>query len=274
MDVEMTNMSPLEQMNQLLSDKKALIAAEMEKVRVAKQELLEFQKELSEKVKEVQIAQEEIKKEKAALAIEWQKLEETKKNLQTSMEEVLVEKVKQEAKSLEEFQKSLEGTSALDVMDLQKDEFDLNALRQSIGIDVVNTTPNNVAAETVVKEPTVEIPELFQVLEKEITKSCPKWTKLELLPERYCLQFGEKEIRFFDVSESNKLPYVQIIVFTRNTKSDNKLLSTLTSAARVTPEWSVNTKDNKIVCSMPFSSETKVSAVIKKCNEFIKNYLS
>lgn len=274
MKTEMQNMSPLEQMNQLLSDKKALIAAEMEKVNSAKQELLDFQQELSVKVREIQIAQEEIKKEKEALANEWKKLDEAKKNLQTSMEEVLEEKVKQEAKSLEELKKNLEETDKTDALNSSMPEFNLNQLRQSIGIDVVNTETTNTVVETNVEAPKVVIPELFQVLEKEITKSYSKWTKLELLPERYCLQFGEREIRFFDVSDDNKLPYVQIIVFTRNSKSDNKLLSTLTNAARVAPEWSINTEDNKIVCTMPFTSETKASAVLKKCNEFIKNYLS
>lgn len=258
-------MSPLEQMNQLLSDKKTLIAAEMEKLTTAKQELLAFQKELQLKVVEIKAEQKEIKKEREELAKEWEKLREAQKNMESSMAQVLAEKVKLEQESMDDFKRILQDFAGDSDIQTGEGEFNLDELRKSIGLD---TVPGPQEADE------NKIPELFVQLEKEISKSYSKWSKLELVPERYCLQFGDKEIRFFDSNDENQVPYVQIIVFARKAKMDNRLLGNLAGAARVVPEWGIGTEGSTIVCTMQFTRETKITAVLKKCNDFMKNYLS
>ena len=264
-------LSPFEQMKKILSDKEAVINTKLEELESKKREWEQFQKEVLLKAKEVQEAQADIQKQKEEIAAEWEKIREAQDNLKLSMDEILAERVQQEQRSLSDFVKSLETQGCLE--DSPHEEISLDELRKSVGIEVV---PQQASGSLNVEEleTQIKIPELFLQLEKEITKSYTRWTKLELLPERYCLQIGEKEIRFFDASENNKVPYVQIIVFTRNSKNDNKLLSNLAGASRVVPEWSVSTEDNNIVCTMPFTKETKVTAVLKKVNDFIKNYLN
>lgn len=265
-------LSSLEQMNQLFTKKEALINEKLEKLETSKKELEVFQEELLQKAQEVKEQQEALKQEKADLAREWDKVHEAKENLEKAMEQILEAKILQEQKSLLDLETMLSEDDSAVNDEVKTDTFNLDALRASIGIDTMSSISMNAEKKETVLE--MKIPELFKQLEKEIGKSYPKWTKLELLPERYCLQFGEKEIRFFDANEENPIPYLQIIVFTRNTKNDSRLLSNLAGAARVAPDWSINTEDNKIVCTMQFTYETKLSAVLKKCNDFIKNYLS
>ena len=267
------NISPFEQMKKILSDKEKAIDAKLEELTMKRKEWEAFQKEVLQKAQEVKEAQEAIQKEKKEIAIEWDKIRETQENLQKSMEEVMAERVLQEQKSLSDFVKSLEDDVFADGLTSKEGEINLDDLRKSVGIEV--STKKSIQPPPVIDEVLEDkIPDLFVKLEKEITKSYSRWTKLELLPERYCLQFGEKEIRFFDSNEKNKVPYVQIILFTQNSRTYNRMLSNLAGVARVVPEWSINTNDNKIVCTMQFTNETKVSVVLKKCNDFMKNYLS
>ena len=275
-------LTPLEQMNQILSDKEAVIDAKLQKLEASKRELTEFQQELTLKVKEIQLAQEEITEERKKLADEWEKLQTAQKNLEVSMEKVLEEKVQLEQKNASELSRLLEEETGKGT---EEEAFNLDALRQSIGMETKGKpVPNFGTEKTKAESETAKadtsepqepaLPELFIQLEKEISKSYTKWNKLELFPERYCLEVGDREVRFFDAGEQSPVPYVQIVVFTQNARSSSRLLSSLTAAARVLPEWSIDTRENQIVCTMQFTAETKAAAVLKKCNDFIKNHLS
>lgn len=285
--------SPLEQMNQILSDKEAVIDSKLEQLKTYRKELTDFENQLKEKVSEVQKAQFEIASEKEAIQKAWDEIHVYEKNLETTMEQVLAEKVLMEQRSMSDLKKMLEEDDVLCIdpkSELQEftkashhsEEFDLNLLRRSVGIDVPDFGTNE---QAVTEEPdisdTVEttkeeifIPEVFIRMEKEITKSYPKWTKLEMVPERYCVQFGEKEIRFFDASEETKVPRVEIIVFRKNARTDRRLQGNIAGIERVATDWSISTEENQIVCTMHFTADTKASVVLKKCNEFIKKHLN
>ena len=264
-------LSPFEQMKKILSEKEEAVNSKLKELDAKRRDWEEFQKEVLEKAKEVQEAQVAIQKEKDAIEDEWDKIREAQENLKQSMDEILAERVLQEQRNLDDFVKSLDTQVSVD--NSKAEEISLDELRKSVGIDVL-PKPAITVEDTKLDQTQIAIPELFIQLEKEIKKSYSRWTKLELLPERYCLEVGNKEIRFFDISEENKVPYVQIIVFLRNSKNDNRLLSNLAGASRIVPEWSINTEDNKIVCTMQFTQETKISTVLKKCSDFMKNYLN
>lgn len=263
-------MTPLEEMNRILSEKEKKIDEKMQALKNYKQELRAFESQLSEKVKEVKQAQEEIKVEKERLKKGWEELKASEKQLESSMSQVLAEKVQIEEKNLLELDALLEQE--------QPSEFHLDDLKQSVGIVPNFGTEEEKKGESdkerKEQEKGKQIPEIFLELEKEIQKSCPKWEKLELLQERYCLQNKDKEIRFFDVDTENPVPRVEIIVFRKNAKNDRRLQSNIASIGRVALDWNIVTEENQMICIMQFSPETNPSVVLKKCNEFIKNYLA
>ncbi len=279
-------LSPLEQMNRILSEKEAVIDKKMEELKNYRQELDTFEGKLAQKVLEVQKEQEQIKKEKNDIEKRWKELENHEAQLQLSMSKVLEEKVYLEERSRADLEKAL-GSDGFGKAGKAADGFDLSVLGRSIGIEMPESgtgeseikksagCASGCEKESVPKSGTIqpEIPEIFLKLEKEIVKTYSKWTKLEMIPERYCVQNGDKEIRFFDTERKYGTPRVEIIVFRKNARTDKRLMGNIAGIERVAPDWSINAEENQLVCMMQFTADTKPSMVLKKCNDFIKNHL-
>lgn len=262
--VENSHSSPIEQMNQLLFEKENIInqrKAELESYMI---ELKTFERELVAKTKELQNWQKRLEKEENKIKEKWDEIKIFEENLAKSTDEILAEKIKIEQMNKERLMSELE----VDTSDESNTRLNLNDLRTSIGIEV----PEQVE-EVKEEQPVDVIPELFRKIEKEINKSYSKWTLLELIPERYCLEIGDKEIRFFEADKKNSLPYVQIIVTRKNAKIDRRLQNNLIGIERIAPDWKLDVKDNQIECTMYFSRETNVSILLKKCNDFMKTHL-
>lgn len=260
---ENSHSSPIEQMNQLLFEKENIInqkKAELESYMI---ELKTFEGELVQKTKELQNWQKRLEKEEIKIKEKWDEIKAFEENLEKSTNEILDEKVKLEQMNKERLMSELKTDSSSG----SDSRLDLNDLRMSIGIAISEQVVENEEKQLI-----DEIPELFRKLEKEINKSYSKWNLLELVPERYCLEIGDKEIRFFEADRKNSLPYVQIIVARKNVKTDRRLQNNLIGIERVAPEWKLDVKDNQIECTMYFSKETNVSILLKKCNDFMKTY--
>lgn len=263
-----TQPSAIAQMNEILIKKEELINEKKSELEAYRKDLEAFEKELQSKVKEVQQGQIEIEEEKKKINAAWDEIRSYEEKLQATTNEVLAEKIKLEQMQKELLEKELsEPTTGS-----SEQRLNLSELRASIGLEeetpiVKNQESVSQANEPAIKKGVNEIPELFKSLEKEIAKACPKWSVLEMMPDRYCLKFEEKEIRFFD---KEPVPEVQIVIFRRNAKADKRLQTNLVNLERVSPEWQITTEENRIIYTMPFTKETKISVVLKKCNEFIK----
>lgn len=263
MSEDTKHLSPIEQMNLLFSEKEKKIDEKMQELKVYKQELRKFEQQLSEKAAEVKQAQDEISAEKERLKRGWEELKAGEKKLEISMSQVIAEKVQIEEKNLSELDALLTDEDVSD--------FHMDALKKSVGI--VPDSGTGPEEEKKGENPN-PIPAIFLAMEKEIEKSCSKWEKLELLSERYCLQYKDKEIRFFDVDAENPVPRVEIVVFRKNARNDRRLQANIAGLERIAPEWNIVMEENQLVCIMQFAAETNPSVVLKKCNEFIKNYFA
>lgn len=297
--------SALEQMNRILAEKEALIEVKMDGLKKTRQELETFASQLKEKTNELHRDQEKLKQDKKdfekqkrieeeKIEARWREIQIFEENLQKSMEEVLAEKVRLESLSKEKLEMELKKN---DTFDSSIADLDLDELRQFVGIDVpviVNENDNEEADEEdheeVIEaasanqsdaesmesedgESVSEIPQLFLALEKEIEKSYSKWSKIELLPERYCLEINtrqSKEIRFFI---TDKGPQVDIVVPRKGARMDRKLQSDVVALSRIEPEWHILAEDNRIVCSLRFKEDTQVGMLLKKCSDFINAHV-
>lgn len=258
------SLSVLEQMKQILQDKEAAIDKKKSELEAYEGELKELEKELMEKLEKLEAEKELRIEEEKRIEKRWDEIRTYENDLQKRMEMVLAEQVNIEKRSKDILLKELEGTQ-----EEKNERLDIGSLRARMNKGELSEEK----VETVVEEVKDDIPELFRRIEKEIEKSYEKWTLLELVPERYCLEAGtrnaSKEIRFFIVEDSAK---VNIVVARKNAKADRKTQSDIVSIARVEPEWNITAEDNSIVCSFPFPLNTEVSLVLKKCNDFIKNH--
>lgn len=276
---DMEGLSPLEQMNQLLSEKEKKLDKKLQELKNYRRELRNFENQLSEKAAKVKQAQEEIRAEKEEVKKSWEALKAYETKLEVSMSEVIAEKVQMEQKSLSELDMLLEDDSWL-TGEQESVNFQLDALKESVGIvpdfgtDPEEEKQTAKESKEKEKEKTNPIPKIFLEMENEIQKSYPKWAKLELLPERYCLQHKDKEIRFFDADAENPVPRVEIVVFRKNARNDRRLQANIAGIGRIAMDWNITTEENQLVCIMQFAPETNPAVVLKKCNEFMKNYFA
>lgn len=262
-----TQPSAIAQMNEILTKKELLIKEKKEELDAYKKELEIFEQELQNKVEEVKKGQAEILEEKKKIDEAWKEIRAYEEKLQASTNEVLEEKIKFEELQKDFLEKELNEQGNSD----SESRLNLSKLRASIGITVEEPVAHEEADGTkeqeTVKEDVDEIPTLFRDLEMEIEKSYSKWNVLEMMKDRYCLKFEEKEIRFFD---NEPHPEVQIVVFRRNAKADKRLQSSIVNLERVAPEWHITTDENRVIYTMPFTKDTKTAVVLKKCSEFMK----
>lgn len=262
---EGNHISAIEQMNQILFEKENVINKKRLELENYMAELKKFENELVQKTKDIQIWEKRLKSEEQKLKEKSKELQNFEEKLQDSTKEILAEKVKIEQLNKERLEAELKDNNYME----NDTRLDLNSLRTSIGI-IVPEEKGKVNNEVTTTDQIDPIPDLFRKLEKEIKKSYSKWSLLELVPERYCLEIGDKEIRFFEAN--NTLPYVQIIIMRKNAKTDRKLLNSIIGIERVAPDWRLEVKDNQVECTMFFSKETSASIVLKKCNDFMKTH--
>lgn len=259
-----SSFSTMEQMIQIIKDKEAAIEKQKSELEDKKSELKELLAEINEKLEKLEEEKEFRVKEEKRIETRREEIRTLEADLQKRIEMVLAAQINNEERSkallLKELEVSKEENDGL---------LDVASLRARMNKGEVSEEK----VETVVEEVKDDIPELFRRIEKEIEKSYEKWTLLELVPERYCLEAGtrnaSKEIRFFIIKGEG---LVNIVVARKNAKADRKTQSDIISIARVEPEWKITAEDNSIVCSFTFLLNTEVSIVLKKCNDFIKNH--
>lgn len=261
------------QMNQLLEERENAIEKKLSTLRKYESELKAFEKEVTLAVADIEKSKQRLKKEEEKIASKWDEVLAYEKNLKRTMESVLEEKLAVEEKSRQLLYKELEETTAEEYEPLNIEE-----LRKRIHAPVEEE--NSVSLQEDIKDAEEDnkviendpIPEIFRVLEKAIEKNYGKWTKIELLPERYCLEIGSrpsKEIRFFI---KDNLVQVEIMISRKNARADRKTQSEIVNISRVETDWNIIAEENSIVCSFVFTEKTKVSLVLKKCSDFIKTY--
>lgn len=281
--------SMIARMEAVLTQKQAVIDEKLKSLNERNESLRQFEAKLLEKVKELQSAQEKLKKEQEDLQIEtaaeherirqkWDEIRMYEEKLQASTEEVLSEKIKYEIMQKERLETELNDAFTMDAAINQ----DLLNMAAAVGIDVdvpkadvpkEDAVKENVPKEDAVPENAVQhnlIPSVFLDLDQKIRESGFKWNVLELLPDRYCLQYQEKEIRFFRYDNRAE---VQIIIFKKNARSDKRLQGNLVKLERIEPKWSVMTEENRVIYTMAFMEDGDLNAVLKDIREFMKNHL-
>lgn len=272
----------LDQMNQILAEKEALIDKKKLELLDYRKELESFESELVKKTKELQDEQQKLREEKTSfeeyrrteenrIDERWKELQTYEENLKNAMEEVLQEKVKLQSKSVEQLEKELEDEST----SLKNDEkINLNTLRESVGLPVaeplVKTDEPVVAPqmEVIKTEIPKVVPEMFNTIQAEVEKAfkMQKPFVLEKTPERLCMKLGVRELRVFD-----KLPYpeLHLVVNHKNARNDTKLQRMIASAARTNPDWMFEAEENQLVCRLPFKQDEAPKVLVKKIKECI-----
>lgn len=277
-----TGKSTLDQMNQILAEKEALIDKKKQDLIDYRKELEGFEAELTERTKELQAGQKKLLEDKASfeefrrteenrIDERWKELQVYEENLKKSMEEVLQEKVILQSKSVEQLEKELEDEST----SLKSGEkMDLNALRESVGIPVVETVVKTIEPDVkpVTEELEIEVPkvvpEMFSAIQSEVEKAfkMQKPFVLEKTPERLCMKLGVRELRVFDKSP---YPELNLVVNHKNAKNDSKLQRLITTVARTNPDWMFETEDNQLVCRLYFKHDETPKVLVKKIKECI-----
>lgn len=272
------NLSPLEQMNRLLSEKEAVIDVKLEELKQYRQELTEFESQLAQKAAEVKRAQKELAAEKESIKNRWDELREYEKNLEASMSEVLAEKVLIEQRSMSDLEKMLKRDELLQET-AASSEFDLNALKQSVGIDVPNfgTSPETEKEELAENEDIEEentIPSIYALIQSEVTRKfkSPKPYVLEETKLCLCMQLGSRELRVFDngIDETDTRPVMHLIIGHKNAKNDSKLQRKIVSLARILPDWDFETKENQLTCIYYYEKQQDAKTLISKLKECIE----
>lgn len=285
--------SALEQMNQILADKEALIDKKKKELAAYRQELGVFETELSQKTKELQEAQEKLRADEEAFRIykqseeekiaeRWNEIKVYESNLQKSMEEVLSEKVRLEAQSVELLEKEL---LEQDEAGLMNEALNLNALRQAVGIDAtVVSQPGKDKQEEqtevsesvvppestdVTEDTEVLMPELFINLQKDIEKQFKSKRPyvIDMTPELLCMQVGSIELRTYN---GNPYPKLHLVVNYKNANTDAKLQKKIGLLGRVIPDWHFITESTYFVAEFYIEkpSDTKTIALkVKECME-------
>lgn len=271
-------MSPLEQMNQLLTEKEKVINAKMNELKTYRMELNEFEKQLSQKAAEVKRAQEENALENGRIKKKWEEIKTYEKNLEASMAHIMMEKVELEKRSMSDLENFLDSSN----VPLEKNPtagFDLNALRQSVGIDV----PDSGTKDTAIYEESLEepeqagmeetVPEIYGAIQQEVLKKfrSPKPYVLEETKQFLCMQIGTKELRVFanGVDERHPQPVIHLIITHKNTRTDTKLQRKLASLGRVLPDWDFETGENQLTCIYYYEKTQDAKSITGKLKECI-----
>ena len=269
----MPDVSILQQINNLMEEKEAVYRKREEQLQEYHSRLKEFEKQLTEKVKELQEKKKELEEREKELQRKQNELETYEKNMQESIDMLLSEKMKLESRNKEQ----LEDIQRKEEENL-RDEWEnseLEKLGASLGIALPSILEKDESEKGNFEEAELttygeKIPELFQEMEKVVKKKYAKWDVIEILPERFCVQVGDKEIRVF---HRQPIPLVQIVMYKRAAKTDKKIQTKIVAICRIEPEWSITCEENNIICSMAFQKETEVELVLEKCNQFMKNHL-
>lgn len=283
MDSGNQNLSPLEQMNQILAMQESVIEKKRNELAEYRKGLEAFEEELIAKTTELKNGQEQLKSEiskfkaykeseEEKLSENWKKLHEYEENLKASMEEVLREKVVLQSKNMEQMTKEFETENT--PMNIQE-RLNLNALRESVGIPQVTEVKVDVqpleqeGPKIEVQEVSKIMPEMFNTIQAEVEKSfkMQKPFVLEKTPERLCMKLGPREFRVFDKSP---YPEINLVINYKNAKNDTKLQRTIASAARTTSDWIFETEQNSLVCRMFFKNDETPKNLIKKVKECIE----
>lgn len=280
---ESKHLTPLDQMNQILAEKEAVIEKKKKELVDYRKDLEAFETELTKKTQEVKMAQDKLKDEEIAfqqykqneenrIDERWKELQIYEDNLKNSMEAVIKEKVTLQTKSREQLEKELDDETSTSNQSMR---MDLNALRESIGIQTVEVDEKKLQ-QSVDLTPEIQksvvqksIPKMFDNIQTEVVRvfKMQKPYVLEKTSELMCIKLGARELRVFD-----KVPYPEIdLVFNyKNAKSDSKLQRLITSAARTTPDWMFETEVNQLVCRLLFTHDEDPKVLIKKIKECIE----
>ncbi len=267
-------LSPLEEMNEILTRKEAVIDSKLEELRNYHKELKEFENQLSEKAAEVKKAQDEVALEKERINQKWDEIHSYEESLQTSMAHVLAEKVELEKRSVSDLESLLNSEEILEEQSVSSN-FNLNALRQSVGIDVPKYSAEDASQEkhieTVVEE---VVPEIYKEIQQEILKKfrSPKPYVLEESNQFLCMQIGTRELRVFDngVDEKNPRPVIHLIIGHKNARNDSKLQRKLASLGRVLPDWDFLPMENQLLCMYYYEKNQDAKSLISKLKECIE----
>lgn len=265
----MPDVSILQQMNRLMEEKEMVFQKREEQLQAYHKRLKEFEVQLTKKTKDLQEHQKKLEERERELQRKQEELNAYEKNIEENMEMLLEEKVKMENQSKAQLESVFEQEK--ENLRSEWENSELEKLGASLGLEMPKEehleSEESQDIQDVYEE---EIPKLFQDMEKAVKKKYVKWDIIEILPERFCVQAGDKELRIFN---RNPIPLAQIVMYKRNAKTDKKIQAKTVAICRIEPEWSIVCEENNIVCSMPFQKETEVEIVLEKCCQFMKNHL-
>lgn len=273
--------SVLDQMNEILAQKEAVIDKKKRELVEYRNSLEIYEKELIAKTEELQRGQNTLQEEKdsfnAYKLSEEKRIDERKielkmyeENLQKSMEEVLKEKLIIQSLSTEKLEKEIEETASLQTSSAQ---LNVDMLRKSVGIEVAESKQSKELEQVktvIVEQQAVikPIPEMFMNIQEEVKKvfKVQKPYAVELSSERLCMKIGAMELRVFD-NEEPKFPELHLVISHRNAKSDSKLQKITTSLSRVMTDWIFDIEVNQLVCRRLFDRNEEAKVIVKSAKD-------
>lgn len=277
-------LSPLMEMNQIMAEKEAVISQKLEALKAKDAALKKFEKELAAKVEELKQEQQKLRQEREefiscrqreqeSMESRWKEVRAYEENLNRSMEMVMAEKVEQERRGRDAFEKQLDAEISLgEDVALALDEF-----RRAIGIepeagqvpetpvmeDMVSETPGHELWE---EEPMPElqeeaVPEMFGRIQKEVEKVFKRQKPylLECTRTHMCMQIGKHEFRVFD---KDPHPELHLIMNQKRVRNDS-----IAMWGRMLPNWTFEARDSYLACEMLFTSDTNESMLVKNAKE-------
>ncbi len=236
-----SRLSVLEQMNRVLSVTESSYREREEELDRRFKALKTLESELIVKAEEMRIQIKSMEEEKKHLDAVKKDLDRYAETLERSMKEVMEEKLALQS-----------GRKAESVMEWEDEK--LGALTAGLGI----------------KAEGLNVPQMYERLDKLVKRKCPGWSVLEMTQEHLCIEAGDKEVRFFSRQPVSE---VQVVKHMPDAKSSKQLSAKMVGISRTAPEWTFAEDGSSLVFTYHFSKSVSEELVLDKVREFIKIHL-